>query len=281
MNDLKNIPNENYEYLHYTDYVFKQTVQKRANGLLKFLNIPYRIHNIILSEVASKGPALHRLDFAGEALKNNEIICLILECQSRLPTEEDIKRFFQYVSSLSVLKNKKIELYILCTEDAPYKTREYILNDDCSYSMKVISLKHINAKDIIENIEKKLSAKKEISDEDIAALQLIAYTAYDEPTVDILIRASNLVKEFKIDDNEKEVILYILDVLCTNMLDEEDKIQLLEETKMLNPRYEYQRNEGKIEGKIEVAKNMLKNGTSIEEITELTGLTKSQILNAK
>ena len=140
MNDLKNISNENYEYLHYTDYVFKQTVQKRANGLLKFLNIPYRIHNIILSEVASKGPALHRLDFAGEAMKNDEIICLILECQSRLPTDEDIKRFFQYVSSLSVLKNKKIELYILCTEDAPYKTREYILNDDCRYSMKVISL---------------------------------------------------------------------------------------------------------------------------------------------
>ncbi len=94
MNKLMNISNNTYEYEQYTDYIFKKTVQKYANGLLKFLNIPYKIHNMILSEIADKGPKLHRLDFAGEVMKDNEEICLILECQSRLPTKEDIKRFF-------------------------------------------------------------------------------------------------------------------------------------------------------------------------------------------
>ena len=77
---------ENYRYPHYTDYVFKRTIQKYANGVLKLLNIPYEINNIILSEITSFGPKLHRLDFASEAIKNGEDICFVLECQSELPT---------------------------------------------------------------------------------------------------------------------------------------------------------------------------------------------------
>ena len=289
MNKLTNISNKDYEYEQYTDYIFKKTVQKYANGVLKFLNIPYRIHNIILSEIASKGPKLYRLDFAGEAMKNNEEICIILECQSRLPTDEDVKRFFQYVSSLRILKNRKIELYILCTEDAPYNTREYVLNDECTYTMHVISLKDINAMNILNNIENKIRNNNEITDEDIASLQLIAYTNFNEPLMEILVKASRLIERLAIDENEKEAIFYILDVVSTNMLNEKDMNKLMEETKMLNPRYEYQRNEGKQEGKqegkeegkLEIAKNMLNNNYSIEEIIKLTGLTKKQILNAK
>lgn len=285
MNKLMNISNNTYEYEQYTDYIFKKTVQKYANGLLKFLNIPYKIHNMILSEIADKGPKLHRLDFAGEVMKDNEEICLILECQSRLPTKEDIKRFFQYVSSLSILKNRKIELYILCSEDAPYNTREYVLNDECAYTMQVISLKHINAEDILKRIENKIKNNNEIMDDDIASLQLIAYTNLNEPLVEILVKSSHLVERLDIDENEKEAILYILDVVSTNMLNEEDLNMFLEETKMINPRYEYLKKEGIKEGikeeKEKIAKNMLDNNFSIEEIIKITGLTEKQILNAK
>lgn len=279
MNKLNYISNKNYEekYKHYHDFVFKKILQKRANGVLKFLNIPYEIHNIILSEIASKGPKLHRLDFAGESIADSEEICIILECQSRLPTDEDVERFFQYVSSLHSLKNKKVKLYILCTEDAPYNTRNVELDDDCIYTMQVISLKHNSTKDIFKNIENKIKHNLEISDEDIASLELIAYADYEESTLEILKKASKLVGELDIDDNEKEAIFYILDVLCTNMLDDDETEELMEETKMLNPRYEYQRNEAKRE----IARNMLNEGMPIEKIIELTGLTKTQILNAK
>lgn len=37
--------NEN-KYTQYTDFIFKKTVQKYANGVLKFLNIPYKIQDI-------------------------------------------------------------------------------------------------------------------------------------------------------------------------------------------------------------------------------------------
>ena len=81
------------------------------------------------------------MDFVGEVKKGDEDICIILECQSDLPRDDDITRFFQYVSSLRVFKNRKVELYILCTKKAPYTKKEYIINDECTYTMHVKSLR--------------------------------------------------------------------------------------------------------------------------------------------
>lgn len=276
--------NNDLEYKQFHDYVFKKIVQKHANGVLRFLKIPYKIENIILSEIANCGPNIHRLDFTGEVEKDGEKICIILECQSRLPTDEDVKRFFQYVTSLNSIKNMKVELYILCTENAPYTTKRHVLKDDCEYIMNVISLKHIEAKNIFKTIEEKIKHNKEITEDDLAGLQLIAYTNYEESTLEILKKASKLVAKLDIDINEKEAIFYILDVLSTNMLNESEKNLLMEETKMLNPRYEFQRNEGKQEGikegikegKQEIAKKLLKEKT-LEEVIEITGLTEEQI----
>ena len=107
MNKLKNISAKEYEYPHYNDYVFKQTVQKYADGVLKLLGIPYTINNIILAEITDFGPKIHRLDFAVDVTKNNEEISFVLECQSKLPNDDDILRFFQYASSLLTLKKEK------------------------------------------------------------------------------------------------------------------------------------------------------------------------------
>ena len=239
MNSLSYITKQSHIYYQYSDYIFKQTVQRRANGVLKLLGIPYTINNIILSEITDLGPKIHRLDFAGETIKNGEDICFVLECQSQLPTDDDILRFFQYVSSLLVLKKKKVELYILCMQKAPYDKKEFVLNDDCTYTMHVISLKDIKAKDIFKRIEGK--KYNHVSDEDIAALQLIAYTDYSEPTLEILKKAHDTVEKLNIaNPNEKEAILYILNILSVNMLDEKDYNEFMEETEMiLNPRDRY------------------------------------------
>lgn len=223
---------------------------------------------------------------------------MILECQSKLPTEEDIKRFFQYVSSLRVFKNNNVELFILCTEKAPYTQKEFIINDECTYTMHMISLKDFKARTIFKNIENKLKNNEEITDEDIASLQVIIYTDYDEPAVDVLIKARLLIerisKTSKMDINQKKAIIYLFDVLSVNMLDDVDEEKYEEETYMLlNPTDRYLlkkgRNEGlsegkrngKREGKCEVARNLLAEGFSIERIIKLTGLSREDILKVK
>lgn len=88
-----------------------------------------------------------------------------------------------------------------------------------------------------------------------------------------------------IDMNEKEAVLYILNVLSTNMLNETEKNKFMEERKMMiNPRDEYLvskgiekgRLEGMEKGRLEVAKKLLEKMT-IKEVSEITGLSEKQI----
>lgn len=294
MSGLKNIRNNNYEYSQYSDYVFKTTVGKYANGVLKFLKIPYTIQNIISSEYASFGPKIHRLDFVGEVKKDGTDMILILECQSNLPTDDDIMRFFQYVSTLRVFKNRSVELYILCFKEAPYTKKEFVINDECIYTMNVISLKDYKASQILKNVENKIRNNSEVSDEDIASLQLIAYTDYSETTLEILEKTYSLIEQLSIEKNEKEALKYILDVLSANMLNKNEKKRLMEKIEMgINPREDYFTQKGREVGieegiregiqkgreeeKLEIAINLLNDGMSIEKICKITGLSKDQI----
>ena len=86
----------------------------------------------MMSEFTTICPGISRIDFAGDVEKDEKIITLILECQSKLSTDEDIKRFFQYVSSMRIFKNNNVELFSLCIENAPYSKKEFIINDECT-----------------------------------------------------------------------------------------------------------------------------------------------------
>ncbi|MBQ7928632.1 MAG: hypothetical protein IJ287_07840, partial [Methanobrevibacter sp.] len=258
------------------------------------VGIPYRINRTLISEITNLGPSISRLDFVGEANHNGKTISLILECQTKLPTDDDIKRFFQYVSSIRIFKDNDVELYILCVENAPYTKKEFVLNEGCVYTMHVISLKDFKADEIFKCIEDKLKNNDEITDEDIASLQLIVYTDFEESRLEILNRARKLFEKISerlvFDINEKMAAIYLFDVLSANMLDENEYESYVEENVMiLNPVERYidkkSREEGKIEGKkdgkIDVARNMIAEGFSIDLIVKITGLSEEDILNVK
>ena len=92
-------------------------------------------------------------------------------------------------------------------QKAPYNEKEFVLNDDCTYTMHVISLKDIRAEDIFKRIEDK--NYNHISDEDIAALQLIAYTDYNETTLEILKRAYKTVEQLNITNQNENKQYFI------------------------------------------------------------------------
>ena len=48
---------------------------------------------------------------------------------------------------------------------------------------------------------------------------------------------------------------------------------------LVNPRERYFKNKGIEQGKLETAKNLLKKGFSVDEVVELTGWPKKDILN--
>ena len=269
-------------YPHYQDYNFKSVLQERANGLLKFIGIQYRLLSVMMSEFTTIGPGISRIDFAGGVQKKDKVITLILECQSKLPTDEDIKRFFQYVSLMRIFKNNDVELFILCIEKAPYTKKEFIINDECTYTMHVISLKDYKAREIFKSIEDKLKNNEEITDMDIASLQVIVYTDYEESQLEILLKARKLIERIAessgMDINDKKAIVYLLNVLSVNMLDEDENDKYQEETyMMLNPTDRYLLKKGKLD----VARNLLAEGFPIEKVVKFTGLSKEDILKGK
>ena len=279
-----------YNYPQYNDYAFRSILQKRANGLLKFVKIPYNLNRMLISEVTNFGPSISRMDFVGEADGDGKTISLIIECQTNLPTDDDIERFFQYVSSIRIFKHNPVELYILCIKKPAYSKREFVLNDDCVYTMHVISLKDFRAKDIFKNIENKLKNNEKITDEDIAALQLIVYTDFTESKLEILNKARKLFEDvcerLEFDINEKKAIIYLFNVLSINMLDNREYGKYVEENSMiLDPIERYMRDEaikqGIEQGKLDDAKNMLDEGMSVDLIVRVTGLSEEDILNVK
>jgi predicted transposase/invertase (TIGR01784 family) len=279
-----------YNYPQYNDYAFRSILQKRANGLLKFVKIPYRLNRMLISEVTNFGPSISRMDFVGEADGDGKTISLIIECQTNRPTDDDIERFFQYVSSIRIFKHNPVELYILCIKKPAYSKREFVLNDDCVYTMHVISLKDFRAKDIFKNIENKLKNNEKITDEDIAALQLIVYTDFTESKLEILNKARKLFEDvcerLEFDINEKKAIIYLFNVLSINMLDNREYGKYMEENSMiLDPIERYMRDEaikqGIVKGKLDTAKNMLDEGMSVDLIVRVTGLSEEDILNVK
>ena len=305
--------NKEKKYLHYTDYIFKRSLEKYANGILKFLNLPYTIKKINQSEITDYGPKIRRLDFTGDVTTQAETLSLILECQTYIPTEDDLKRFFQYIALIRSFKNHDVELYILLTEKAPFESIDFKIKENCTYTMNVISLKNTKATDIFNRINNKLKHKKKINEEDIAALQLIVYTDFEESPAEILKKTHKLINSIEIEDvNEKKAILYILDVLSANMLNAKERNEYLEETTMLlNPRDEYMKNKGIEEGmkkgeekgmkkgmkkgeekgmkkgmkkgrnelQLEMVKELQKRNYPINEICEITKLTKQEIKN--
>ena len=162
------------------------------------------------------------------------------------------------------------------------------------YRMHIISLKDFEAEEIFNTIENKLKNNEVITDKDIASLQLIIYTEYDESKLKILNKARKLIEEISeslvFDINEKLAIIYLFNVLSANMLDEQEYNQYAEvNTMLINPMERYMKKKGIEEGieegiqmnKQEIAKNMLDDGFSIEKIVQITGLSKEDIMKAK
>ena len=158
--------------------------------------------------------------------------------------------------------------------------------------MYVISLKNFKARDIFKKIENKLKNNVEITEEDIASLQVIVYTDFEESEFEILNRARKLLEEIadksSMDINEKSAVIYLFDVLSTNMLSDDEYEQYMEENVMwINPveRYcvekgrEEGMKEGKEDGKLEVVRNMIEEGFSIDQIVRITGLPEKVVLD--
>ena len=136
----------------------------------------------------------------------------------------------------------------------PMQTAQAIVKAACQdFKNWLTSLKDFKASTIFKNIENKLNNNEKITEEDIASLQVIVYTGYDESQYEVLIEARLLLekisKKSHLDINEKKAIIYLFDVLSANMLNDDERDKYGEEVYMLlNPMDRFLENKGRKEG---------------------------------
>ena len=80
--------------------------------------------------------------------------------------------------------------------------------------------------------------------------------------------------------NEKSAVICLFNVLSANMLDKSEYLYVEENIMLLNPVERYMEEKGIEIGKLEVAKNMLDEGFSIDKVVKITGLPKEDTLKS-
>ena len=282
----------------------KQITSKRVNTLFKRLNIPFIIKKVYPIELVY-GDILRRLDFVGETI-NGEIINL--EFQSNKVNQSDIERFGVYALLLRIIYKKQVHSVILLTPNITTENLiKYNINNKTTYEMFTTSLKNFKGEEIRDKLKRKIENNQKFTEQDVMDFVLTPLMKIEENIVDFIRENVNLVKKIKAPEEdilfiesmllmeidnfvqdkklnkrikgELRMKLSIIDEIVDDIMNEgiaEGRIEGIAEGRIEGIA------EGRIEGientKLQVAKDMLKEGYSEEEILKISKITSKQLL---
>ena len=264
---------ENVKEIHQLhDKVLKYLFNIFGQDFLNGLNINYTFKKAISTELIVLGVKSFYLDVL---IETEEGILLDIEFQSTKLYEKPLIRFYLYALFATIKYREEIETYIVSKEEKKTYTRTLKLNEKFKYPFKVISLKEVNGEELLDKLENKIKNNQEIGNDEIVQLILVGYSSFNQTIETIFKRAVKILE--KIETLNKEVkanIKYIMELLYRRLSGKELEGELKEVFRMGPTLYE----EALIEGKKNVAKRMLKNGLSIDDIHTYTALSKNEIL---
>ena len=109
-------------------------------------------------------------------------VIVLTEFQSTPMRTMDDKRCRLYTALVDYANknNKPVVLLVISTAEKT-KIRKYKLNDDCVFTIPVISLKDFNGDKIISKIEYKLKNNKKITRDDMLHLSLVPFMSSKRP----------------------------------------------------------------------------------------------------
>lgn len=289
----KNLKSSNLDHkYHLKDKMMKQITSKRVNALFKRLDIPFVIKNVYPIEVVY-GDVLRRLDFVGETI-NGELINL--EFQSNKVNQLDIESFGVYALLLRIIYEKQVHSVILLTPNITTENViEYHINNKNSYEMFTASLKDFDGEEIRDKLKIKIKNNQKFTEQDVMDFVLTPLMKIDNSIVDFIRENVNLVKKIKASQEdilfmESMLLMEIDNFVQDNELNRRIKGELRMKLSIIDEIVDDIMNEGIAEGRIEgiaegientklqVAKDMLKEGYSEEEILKISKITSKQLL---
>ena len=193
-------------------------------------------------------------------------------------SEDDIFRFCHY--HLDLIRAYKFDFTtVIFVKDKHKQTGlDYGM---LKFSPIIINCSDYDADQILTKLKEQAEKGEPLNELELIYLPLFKSIKYKP--VELLTESIRLINTAKIDDNQKLKISALAIVLSNKLVDADKLEQLWEELKMMRIKVlEYGINksfqEGKQEGKQEVALKMLQRGKLLAEIVEDTALEEEQII---
>ena len=260
----------------YIDLGFKEVSLKNLKGLLKVLGIDATPQKLVsVNYVGATGRKLV-LDLA--FLDTDDIIHHI-EFQSRKPTLEDMVRFFEYDAALMRQYKKEVRTYIVTTADVLNPVRHNPMHNWRDPTPRFINFIDFDGDEILNKISDKVENNLDLTDKEQAELSLIAFFKTKNDLDTQLMKAAKIAASISLEKSYGEDICIIQKFFADKFVKNSNQIYevLIVRSKAIQERYERIKNEGKEEGKLDIGRNMLNEGFSIETIMKITNLTNEQI----
>ena len=274
------------------DQLFKYATKEDGIGLLDLVKktdvdldkINTKTENLTFNptELIELDPKVYKTDVIMEL----DDVIVLTEFQSTPMRTMDDKRCRLYTALVDYAnKNNKPIIVLVISTAEKTKIRKYKLNDDCVFTIPVISLKDFNGDKIISKIEYKLKNNKKITRDDMLHLSLVPFMSSKRPldkqiekTVQTLDKVRN--NQECISDFAFGIELLIVEKFIKEERQHKKLTSILRDTMRIIAEWrEEDYKNGEKKGSIKTAKNMIKKNYPLEEIMEITELNKETILN--
>jgi hypothetical protein len=252
----------------------KKAMDVFAEEGLKFFGIDKKVKDSSSTEIVVLEAKNLHMDYTF-LMEDNTYIHI--EFQSTNKGKDDLRRFRAYESLLSFQTKKDVVTYVVYSNGIQ-NAMDTLKTGINEYNTKVISMYDKDGDIIFDKVEEKLRDKEEITKQDLVALTFAPIMGGKLTKLDKILKSIRLVK--KIDNEDRYDMESMLYAFADKFLDGKDLEKVKEEismTKLGEMLVEDGIKKGEEKKAIETAKIAIRKGLPDELISELTGLTESQI----
>ena len=187
--------------------------------------------------------------------------------------KEDLARFAAYDWRLYERDRRNIVTVIIYSSEI--KEVDTCLEiGSATYNPRKIMMNHYNGNEIYEKLENKIKAREDLTDVDLMNLIFLPLMKHTLSKAELATKTIELAQTIS-DEAKRDICIASAVAFASKYLDDSEKRKLLEVLKMadlIDMIVADGIEKGKIEGKIETAKNALLKGSTVEFIADITGL---------
>ena len=254
------------------DIIMKSIVELFKGDAVKFFGIDNRVVEVVTLSADARTELLHI-----HVQRNINDWILILDDGSYLHIEfqsdydsQDLVRFMISDATLYFKVRKRIRTIVVYTADIK-STATTLDAGVFQYKVEPFYMSELNGDDRYEALRVKVDAGERLSKQDLMSIVFLPMMQSDVDKVTRFERSINLSKEVPVKDEQVQ-IQAMLQLLAEKFVKDPAMLKRLKEMISVGLIAEMIRQDAVRDNSVEIAKNLLRKGSTVEFVSEVTGL---------